>query len=91
MQIEFDGAKRAATLESRGLDMARTGEVFAGATLSAKDDRRDYGEERYITVGFLDGAMVVVVWTLRGDAYRIVSMRKANERERSLYGARLGH
>ena len=71
--------------------MARAGEVFAGATLSVKDDRRDYGEERYITVGFLDGAMVVLVWTPRGGAYRIVSMRKANERERHLYGARFRH
>ena len=44
MQTEFDATKRAATLESRGLDMARAGEVFAGATLTVEDDRRDYGE-----------------------------------------------
>ena len=84
-KVEFDEAKREATLRVRGLDMARAGDVFAGSTLTVEDDRRDYGERRLITVGFLDGAMVVVVWTPRGDARRIISMRKANERERELY------
>ena len=89
MRVEFDEAKRAATLKTRGLDLARAAEVFDGATLTTQDDRKDYGEDRYITVGFLDQAMVVLVWTLRGAAYRIISMRKANERERRLYGSRL--
>ena len=86
--IEFDEVKRAATLAARGLDMARAGEVFAGATLTIKDDRQDYGEDRFLTIGFLDAVMVVLVWTPRGGAYRIVSMRKANERERALYTPR---
>lgn len=86
--MEFDAAKRAATLQARGLDMARAGEVFAGATLTVEDDRQDYGEDRFITIGFLDGATVVLVWTLRKGAQRIISMRKANERERTLYGPR---
>ena len=42
--------------------MARAEEVLAGATLTVEDDRRDYGEDRFITIGFLDGAMVVLVW-----------------------------
>ena len=88
MTIEFDEAKRAATLEARGLDMARAGEVLAGATLTVEDDRRDYGEERFITIGFLDDVMVVLVWTPRDGAYRIISIRKANERERTLYTPR---
>ncbi len=89
MTIEFDEAKRAATLEARGLDMARAGEVFADATLTVEDNRRDYGEDRFITIGFLDDVMVVLVWTPRDDgAYRIISMRKANERERTLYTPR---
>ena len=88
MTIEFDEAKRAATLEARGLDMARAGDVLTGATLTVKDDRRDYGEDRFITIGFLDDVMVVLVWTPRDGAYRIISMRKANERERTLYTPR---
>ena len=53
MRIEFDEIKRAVTLESRRLDMGRSAEVLTGATLTVEDDRRDYGEDRYITVGFL--------------------------------------
>ena len=68
VNISFDPAKRAATLEHRGLDMARVGEVFDGAILTVSDDRRDYGEPRFITVGRLDGRMVVLVWTPRGES-----------------------
>ncbi len=89
MPIEYDPAKWSATLEGRGLDMARAGEVFDGATLTVEDDRRDYREDRLITIGFLDDAMVVLVWTPRDGAQRVISIRKANERERRLYAPRL--
>ena len=88
MSIEFDTAKRTTTLKARGLDMTRAEEVFAGATLTVEDDRQDYGEERFITIGFLDGTMVVLVWTPRADAQRIISLRHANDRERTLYHSR---
>jgi len=68
--------------------MARAGEVLEGVTLTVTDDRRDYGEERFISTGFLDGEMVVLVWTPRSGVCRIISLRKANERERTLYGRR---
>ena len=68
--------------------MARAAEVFAGAALTIADDRCDYGESRFITIGFLDCTMVVLVWTRRPRAYRVISMRKANERERRLYQPR---
>ena len=88
MVVEFDAAERDATLEVRGLDMARAGEVFSGATLTVEDDRLDYGEDRFITIGFLDERMVILVWTPRSGARRIISMRKANEREQALYTPR---
>ena len=88
MKVEFDAAKRAETLEQRGLDMVRAGELFDGATLTIEDDRIDYGETRYITIGFLDERMVVLVWTPRGDVRRIISMRKANDREKAIYEPR---
>ena len=88
MVVEFDAAKRDATLEVRGLDMARAGEVFSGATLTVEDDRLDYGEDRFITIGFLDKRMVILVWTPRSGARRIISMRKANESEQALYTPR---
>lgn len=89
MRIEFDPAKCRHTMDTRGLDMNRAVDVFAGPTLTVTDDRRDYGETRFITIGRLDERMVVMVWTWRGTARRIISLRKANDREQSLYGPRL--
>ena len=88
MKIEFDREKRDRTLAARGLDMSRAGEIFNGPTLSAEDDRQDYGETRFITIGFLDDRMVVAVWTQRGRVRRIISLRKANDREQALYSPR---
>ena len=88
MEIEYPAAKRDATLADRRLDMARAVDVFDGATLTVEDDRQDYGEVRQITIGFLDGRMVVMVWTQRGTARRIISLSKANEREQKAYAGR---
>ncbi|NLC36047.1 MAG: BrnT family toxin [Alcaligenaceae bacterium] len=85
MRITCDPAKRAKTFEERGLDMRMAGQVFAGKHFTASDDRADYGEPRYITIGKMEGRMVVLVWTPRGTARRIISMRKANAREHERY------
>ena len=77
-----------ATLHERGLDMARAEEVFRDGHLTVEDSRTDYGEIRNITIGFLSRRMVVMVWTPRGRATRIISLRKANEREQALYAPR---
>ena len=89
MLIEFDTAKREAILKARGLDMADAGAVFSSPVITVDDDRKDYGEPRKITVGFLSGRMVVLIWTPRGEGRRIISLRKANEREQRFYGPRL--
>ena len=89
MEVTFDPIKREKTLTERGLDFARGGEVFAGHHFTAPD-LREYDEDRYITVGTLDARVVVMVWTPRGAARRIISMRKANDREQALYAKRLG-
>ncbi|MDN5843975.1 MAG: BrnT family toxin [Alcaligenaceae bacterium] len=85
MRVTFDPVKHAKTLEERGLDMRMAAEVFAGKHFTVPDDRADYGEPRYITIGGMDCRMVVVVWTPRGTARRIISMRKANVREQEKY------
>jgi len=89
MEIEFDPEKRDKTLTERALDFARASEVFAGKHFTAEDTREDYSEPRHITVGKLDGRMVVMVWTPRGEVRRIISMRKANEREQVRYAHRV--
>lgn len=55
MEITFDPDKCAQTLTARGLGFARAGEIFEGHHFTAPDLRRDCGEDRYITVGTLDG------------------------------------
>ena len=90
MDIEYDHAKRDLTFDKRGLNMARAAEVFTGPHLPVPDIRFDYGEERFVTVGLLDERMVILAWTPRGAAFRIISMRKANEREEKRYRHRLG-
>jgi uncharacterized protein len=79
--ITFDPAKRAKTLTERGLDFRRASEVFASVHLTRADERRDYGEPRFITAGWLDERIVLIVWTPRRRARRVISMRRANERE----------
>jgi len=90
MKITYDPAKRDWTWRERGLDFDRAAEVFAGPTFDRPDDRYDYGETRIITVGRLGDRMVIVVWTPRGEARHVMSMRKANEREKARYADRLG-
>jgi uncharacterized DUF497 family protein len=89
MEIEFDPDKRWRTLVDRGLDMAHAFRVFETDNVTAQDERFVYNETRYITVGYLNGRMVVVVWTMRDDIRRIISLRKANEREQEKFGKRL--
>jgi uncharacterized DUF497 family protein len=81
MRITCNRAKREQTLRERGLDYLRAKEVFAGPHFTRPDARKDYGEPRFITVGWLDGRLVVFAWTPRGVARRIFHMRHCHERE----------
>jgi uncharacterized DUF497 family protein len=82
MRISFDPAKRARTLADRGLDFADAGEVFVGLTAEVEDLRNDYGETRIICFGYLRDRLVQVVYTPRDAGRHIISMRKANAREK---------
>ncbi|MES2096914.1 MAG: BrnT family toxin [Pseudomonadota bacterium] len=85
MKVEFDPAKQKRTLAERGLDFASIVDVFAGFYLIRTDDRKDYGEVRYILLGALGEKPVVCVWTPRGNAVRVISMRFADDEEREIY------
>jgi uncharacterized DUF497 family protein len=61
--------------------------VFAGVTFELEDTRRDYGEQRILCYGHLQGRLVVVGYVQRGSVRHVFSMRKANAREK----ARLAH
>lgn len=89
MDIEIDADKRAVILENRGLEMADVAKVFAGPHLTFEDIPYEYGEMRFITIGYMDGCMVVKAWMPRQSAYRIISLRNANARDRKKYQSRL--
>jgi uncharacterized DUF497 family protein len=88
VKITFDPTKRQAALDGRGLDFADAAIVFSGPTITVQDTRRDYGEARFQTVGFLADRMVMVVWTPRNETRHVMSMRKCNEREKAIYQKR---
>ena len=90
MNLEFNKFKRDKTLNERGLDFARANEIFAGFHFTGHDNREIHDEHRFITVGYLDARLIVLVWTHRGEARRIISMRKANDREKAIYANHLG-
>jgi len=71
-------------LRERQLDFEHASRIFAGLTIDIPDLRRNSGEARINTVGHLNGRMVIVCWTPRGNTRHIISMRKANDREKAL-------
>ena len=90
MNLEFNKFKRDKTLNERGLDFARANEIFASFHFTGQDRREMYEEHRFISVGYLDARLIVLVWTPRGEARRIISMRKANDREKAIFESHLG-
>ena len=89
MLIEYDSDKREKTLNDRGLDFCDAPIVWSGQHFTKIDNRIDYGEVRFITVGFIENIMVIIAWTRRDKARRIISMRKCNEREQTAYKQQL--
>lgn len=85
MNIQYDEQKRQTTLEQRGLDFADAWQIFEGIHYTLEDERQDYGEQRFITIGYMNKRMVIVAWTPRANDKRIISLRKANEREQAKF------
>ena len=85
MKIEFDAEKSAKNKRERGLPFERTAELEWDEAFRFIDNRRDYGEERVIAWVPMRGRLYVVCYTRRGGVYRIISFRKANEREELAY------
>ena len=89
MKYEWDNKKNQLNYEKHGLSFEDAELIFASKTITFRDDREGYGEERFITLGELKNRAVVVVHTQRDLVTRIISMRKANEREKKIYFKRL--
>ena len=90
VEFQWDEKKNRENLQKHGLSFEDAAGIFDGETVTYLDDRFEYGEKRYITLGSLDERVIVIVHTLRGETIRIISMRKANGREKKIYQERLG-
>ena len=86
MNFEFDPDKDAANREKHSISLAFGSDVLRDENrLDILDVRFSYTEERFISYGRVDGRIFVCVFTERGDSRRIISVRKANDRETQRY------
>ncbi len=86
---EWDETKSQENRSKHGISFDDADTVFSGPCVTFEDTRFDYGEPRFITLGHLEGNVVVVAHTPRGENARIISMRKGNYREEKAYQEQL--
>lgn len=86
MNFEWDPVKREANLEKHKIDFALAALVFLDVDrIERNDNRKDYGEPRFQTIGIAKGIVLFVVYTKRENLIRIISARKADKNEKKLY------
>jgi len=86
MRYSFDPAKQIANLAKHGFDLKDARQVIdAGQTVTFEDRRFDFDEERFVTMGPLDGVIVLIVTSETDDHIRVISMRKADRHEQKIY------
>lgn len=85
MKIEFYPEKDRANRQKHGVSLALAADLDVDAALVVADRRRAYGEERFQAIGPIGGRLHVLVFTMRGDTLRAISLRKANAREVKRY------
>ena len=82
MRFEWDEAKNEINIRKHGIDFADVTDMFNHPMLTLLDDREDYGEERWIGLGWMQQLIGVVVYVERyEDTIRIISARKATKHE----------
>jgi uncharacterized protein len=83
--LEWDEDKNESNFDKHGIDFETAMLIWEGRTVEQVDDRRDYGEPRFIALGMVEDRVLAVVYTWRGNRRRIISARKANKDERRAY------
>lgn len=91
VKFEWDESKRRSNVKKHGIDFADLPDLFKGATLTIQDDRFDYGEIRFITLGLLRSCVVAVAHTETETTIRIISARKATRNEAKQYFQAIGN
>lgn len=85
MKFEWDRVKAAANLAKHGVRFEDAAEFDWEVSVDRPDRRRDYGETRMIAMSTIRGRLHVLVYAVRANGHRLISLRKANEREYSDY------
>lgn len=85
MEIAFDPAKNQRNIELRGISFERAADFEFETALTWLDRRKDYGEDRWVALGYLDERLHALCYLETPDGIRVISLRKANERERRTY------
>lgn len=83
--FEWDPQKESRNLKEHRLDFETASRIWDGPVFERTDSRRDYGGVRIVAFGQVEGRLMVVVYTWRGESRRIISARKANSREKRRY------
>ena len=89
--FEWDPQKASLNLRTHHVDFTTASLIWQGPVLERADDRRDYGEARFIALGEVEERLLAVVFTWRRDVRRIISARKANAREQRLFDEEIRH
>lgn len=84
MRFEWDEKKRLINIKKHGIDFIDVPAIFASDTVTVIDDRFEYGEVRYQTLGLLKSRVILVVHTESESLIRIISARKATKYEEKI-------
>ncbi len=85
MEITFDPRKNERNLRERGLSFEMVEEFDFDSAVYTVDTRKDYGEVRTRALGLIGDKLFALVFTTRGAALRVISLRRANRKERNRY------
>ena len=85
IKLEYDPLKEQLNLSKHGISLGRFVELDWASASILPDDRRSYGEARYIAVAELHNRLHVTCFILRGGVFRVISLRRANKRETRRY------
>lgn len=85
MRFTWSETKRKLNLDQHGLDFVDAPRAFDGPTFTYQDDRFEYAEQRFVTLGLLDDLLVSIVHTESPHVIRVISLRKATKNEQAIF------
>jgi uncharacterized DUF497 family protein len=85
VDVPFDPAKDRRNRRKHGIPLARAAELDIESARLTLDDREDYGEDRWVAIGFLDARLYVLTFTFTNTGIRAISLRRAEREEEKIY------